>query len=314
MEIMSRYDAILAKSMENGGTTLKAHLQSVAQFAVQAARVMNVDPETARLGALLHDIGKASPLFQKRLNGKRSLPAGELSFRHEIASLFFLKLVDRTLWPPVIDMIIAHHKSVSNDYRRSGILDLDDDYADEILEHHLSDFAVWSADALGILEELNFPGITPETVITEQDARNAYQHVVKHCTEKGKGWSVWKGLLMGADHIASATEELKEQLPELFATPDTHFYHRKSELYPLSMIESDTAKKHTFVKAPTGAGKTDFLMKRCRGRIFIPCLFKPLSMPCTSAWFMIWETVWMIYVCCTPFPGWSLKTIRFRRK
>ena len=80
-----------------------------------------------------------------------------IPFRHEIASLFFLNLVDRALWDPVIDMIIAHHKSVSNDDRKKGILDLEDEYGDEILEYHLSDFSAWSMDALGILGELSFP-------------------------------------------------------------------------------------------------------------------------------------------------------------
>ena len=272
---MSKYDSILAKSTKNGGTTLKVHLASVAQLAMLAARCMGMDPEIARLGALLHDIGKANPLFQQSLEQERtSFFCSGFPFRHEIASLFFLNLVDRALWDPVIDMIIAHHKSVSNDDRKKGILDLEDEYGDEILEYHLSDFSAWSMDALGILGELSFPGVTSETVITEQDARCAYDYALTHCGKKTKGWSVWKGLLMGADHLASATEEQKDRLPDLFTIPDLHFYNRQSELYPLSLIESDVTKRHSFVKAPTGAGKTDFLMKRCRGRIFYTLPFQ----------------------------------------
>ena len=272
---MSKYDSILAKSTKNGGTTLKVHLESVAQLAMLAARCMGMDPEIARLGALLHDIGKANPLFQQSLEQERtSFFCSGFPFRHEIASLFFLNLVDRALWDPVIDMIIAHHKSVSNDDRKKGILDLEDEYGDEILEYHLSDFSAWSMDALGILGELSFPGVTSETVITEQDARCAYDYALMHCGKKTKGWSVWKGLLMGADHLASATEEQKDRLPDLFTIPDLHFYNRQSELYPLSLIESDVTKRHSFVKAPTGAGKTDFLMKRCRGRIFYTLPFQ----------------------------------------
>ena len=272
---MSKYDSILAKSTKNGGTTLRVHLESVAQLAMLAARCMGMDPEIARLGALLHDIGKANPLFQQSLEQERtSFFCSGFPFRHEIASLFFLNLVDRALWDPVIDMIIAHHKSVSNDDRKKGILDLEDEYGDEILEYHLSDFSAWSMDALGILSELSFPGVTSETVITEQDARCAYDYALTHCGKKTKGWSVWKGLLMGADHLASATEEQKDRLPDLFTIPDLHFYNRQSELYPLSLIESDVTKRHSFVKAPTGAGKTDFLMKRCRGRIFYTLPFQ----------------------------------------
>ena len=42
----------------------------------------------------------------------------------------------------------------------------------------------------------------------------------------------------------------------------------------MSLIDSDITKKHTFVKAPTGAGKTDFLIKRCQGRIFYTLPFQ----------------------------------------
>lgn len=269
---MNNYDHLLAKSPENGGTTLKLHLESVAHFARIAASYAQVDADVAWMGALLHDIGKASPLFQKSLH-RRPSPL-DRSFRHEIASLLFLPLVEREKWPVMVDMIVAHHKSVYKDLRESGILDLDFHYGEDSFYYHFSDFSLWSSDALGILMELNFPGITSQSTISEQEALEGYEFAVAHCRKRGKGWSVWKGLLMGADHMASATEEFQEGLPELFATPDVHFYNRRSDLYPLSLIESDVEKKHTFVKAPTGAGKTDFLLKRCRGRIFYTLPFQ----------------------------------------
>lgn len=269
---MSKYNHILAKSVSNGATTLESHLESVAVFAVVAARYAGMDTEVARQGALLHDIGKASIVFQKRLRSKPS--PFELPFRHEIASLFFLKLVSPDLRPSVIDMIVAHHKSIYKDVSRTGIIDLDDEYAEDIFQFHLSEFSSWSAEALGILEELNFPGVSHGTVITEEDARESYYFVLDYCSKRQKGWSQWKGLLIGADHIASAVGDLKENVPILFSVPDVSYYNRRGELYPLSLIDSDRTKKHTFVKAPTGAGKTDFLIKRCQGRIFYTLPFQ----------------------------------------
>ena len=55
---MNNYNHILAKSVENGATTLESHLESVADFAVVAARYAGMDTEVALQGALLHDIGK----------------------------------------------------------------------------------------------------------------------------------------------------------------------------------------------------------------------------------------------------------------
>lgn len=270
---MSKYDHILAKSIENGGTTLASHLESVADFAAIAARYAGINPETARLGGLLHDIGKASPLFQKMLRSKCSSPM-DLPFRHEIASLFFLKLTAPELWSPMIDMIVAHHKSIRKDVSGGGILDLDEDYEEGILQFHLSEFSLWAPDAIGILAELNLPGLKQKTTVTEQDAREVYYYALNYCRSMSKGWSVWKGLLTGADHIASAVGDFKDGVPTLFSIPDVRFYTRKGELYPLSLIDSDTNKRHTFVKAPTGAGKTDFLIKRCQGRIFYTLPFQ----------------------------------------
>lgn len=269
---MGNYSHILAKSLENGATTLESHLESVADFAVIAARYAGVSTEVARQGALLHDIGKASFLFQKRLRTRPS-PL-ELPFRHEVASLFFLKLVSPDLWSFMIDMIVAHHKSIYKDVSGAGIMDLDNYYEEDILQFHLSDFSLWTSEALGILAELNFPGVTSETVVTEQDARESYYFALDYCRKRQKGWSLWKGLLMGADHMASAVGDFKENVPLLFADPDVSYYNRKGELYPLSLIDSDITKKHTFVKAPTGAGKTDFLIKRCQGRIFYTLPFQ----------------------------------------
>lgn len=269
---MSSYNHILAKSIENGGITLESHLGSVASFAVLAARHAGMDIEIARQGALLHDIGKASIVFQRRLRNKPS-PL-ELPFRHEIASLFFLKLSHPELWPFMVSMIIAHHKSIYKDISTTGIIDLDIEYKEDILQFHLTGFSSWVADAIGILTNLNFPCVTHETVITEDDAREAYFFSLDYCKKSPKGWSPWKGLLIGADHIASAVGDFKENVPILFATPNVDYYNRKGDLYPLSLIDSDKAKKHTFVKAPTGAGKTDFLIKRCQGRIFYTLPFQ----------------------------------------
>ena len=57
------YSYILAKHEENGGMPLTIHLKGVADAAVTIARHMGLDEELARKGAILHDIGKVSPLF-----------------------------------------------------------------------------------------------------------------------------------------------------------------------------------------------------------------------------------------------------------
>jgi len=262
---------ILAKSVKNGGTLLVDHLRHVGVVADKIADQLGLDKEIARNGAFLHDIGKAHPTFQARLNGQKD--EYQIPFRHEIASLLFLSLFPESQWPALIDMVVAHHRSVRKDFREQGLLDLENSEGpDDVFDRHASPWENWSTDGLCILAEL---GISTR-LITLDKARETFEFVLDYCSKKTYGWSRWKGLLVGADHFASALQyETEKWTAKLFCPPDLSYFHsRKSEVYPLSLIASNDPRLHTLVTAPTGAGKTDFLMRRCKGRIFYTLPFQ----------------------------------------
>src|SRR5690242_10527187 len=121
---MNQFDHILAKSEKSGKMPLTKHLQDVASIAVCVADYLGLDKNIAYKGGILHDIGKVSPLFQKTLQPNFQRPPGFI-FRHEIASLFFISLIEEKHQPAIIDMIVAHHKSIYGDAKGMGVLDLE---------------------------------------------------------------------------------------------------------------------------------------------------------------------------------------------
>lgn len=254
-------------------TTLYDHLLHVAMIAEKVAEYNGLDTRLARLGALLHDIGKASTAFQKKLAPNYVRDQNEPPFRHEIASLFFLPLFPEEEHPALIEMVVAHHKSIKKDVRQLGICDLEYDRFDEgiNLNNHLSDWENWSKEALQLLSQL---GIETWT-ITREEAEAVYYKVINYCDTIEPGYSQWKGLLMAADHFASALiHKTVDHLNPLYKIPDLKYYDRVSNLHPLSLISATSEKMHTLVTAPTGAGKTDFLMRRCKGRVFYTLPFQ----------------------------------------
>lgn len=267
---MKNLDHILAKGEENGRVPLSLHLSEVALLTEKVAEHLGLNTSIARKGAIFHDIGKASPIFQNTLKKNFQRPPGFL-FRHELASLFFISLLNEEEKYPVIDMIVAHHKSIYKDAGGKGILDLDENEP-EVFEKHIKGFDVWSKDALSILEYFE---IETKTISVDQ-AKESFYEVVDYCQSKKYGYSQWKGVLISADHLASAMSGyIKPMERKLFVVPDLSYYHlRKSELYPLSLISTDDKRKHTLVTAPTGAGKTDFLIRRCTGRVFYTLPFQ----------------------------------------
>jgi len=267
---MTGFDHILAKGEQNGRIPLSQHLAEVAQLAEKVAMNLGLDISIARRGALLHDIGKASSEFQQTLNKNFQRPPGFI-FRHEIASLFFISLLKPEEKHPIIDMIVAHHKSIYHDAGGKGILDLLENDPD-CLSRHLKGFETWSVDALSILASFGFE----TSPITLLQAEVNFYEVVDYCESKAYGYSQWKGVLIAADHLASAMCGYSETLVKrLFIQPDLSYYNtRQSDLYPLSLISTNDSRLHTMVTAPTGAGKTDFLLRRCKGRVFYTLPFQ----------------------------------------
>ena len=59
---MNTHQEILAKSDKNGPISLYQHLKNVADIAQVMAKHIGLDEQVAIEGALLHDIGKTSPV------------------------------------------------------------------------------------------------------------------------------------------------------------------------------------------------------------------------------------------------------------
>lgn len=257
----------LAKSPEQGGLSLLAHTQQVAEAVRLFAQAYDMPVDLAEKGALLHDLGKAHPYFQGMLKGEvnqdESLRA--IPHRHELSSLLLLPLFNREDWEPLTEMVVAHHKSVEDDARSRGLLDLINQYGpDRVFNRHAENFEDWQN---GLREALSSTPVTFKPV-TLAEARTAFDFAIAYAEGLPFGWSKWRGLLMAADHFASEfMAETAGLAKRFFKVPDLSFYMRSHPLYPLSLIPSEPEKPHTLVIAPTGAGKTDFLLKRCQGRV-----------------------------------------------
>ncbi|MBN2733136.1 MAG: CRISPR-associated helicase Cas3', partial [Balneolaceae bacterium] len=259
---------LLAKSELYGAVSLKDHLCHVESAIEKTAYKLGKDVKLAKNGALLHDIGKAHPTYQgfvydyiKPQELSRGIP-----HRHELSSLAFLPLFEQENWPALVEMIVAHHKSLMGNSSDRGLLDIVNRHGPiRFIDRHLKDWSIWSPRAIEVLGDLDIN--TREIDLNE--AQTALRWVVEYCEELNDGWSEWKGVLMASDHMASAlNSDLKPHLKHLFNNPELTYPHNPNELYPLSQKSTDDERPHTLVVAPTGGGKTDFLLKRCRGRIF----------------------------------------------
>jgi len=265
---MDDYNHIKAKGKPEW-TSLFDHLKQVELAILKMAYYCGEYTNLARTAALLHDIGKAHPAFQRQLKGRKPTRP----FRHEIASLFFIPLIKEEWKMPVMEMLVAHHKSIKNDPGEKGLLDLLENES-KVLEFHLGEWEKWMPNAIGILNQLNFPA----KVVSREEAIKAFDEAEDFCKQtwrRRRGPSAKRGLMMAADYFASAMiEQTESKVEKLFKSPELKFYNRQHPNYPLSYYRADADKPYTMVVASTGAGKTDYLMRRCRGRVFYTLPFQ----------------------------------------
>ena len=277
---MKELNEILAKSANYGSVTLLERTEQVVKAITLFANkyAFNFNIALAIKGAIFHDLGKAHPHFQRKIakiNGSNLSEEREWNYihRHELSSLAFLPCFKQNEWEPIIDMVVAHHKSIENDPSNRGVLDLVENDRN-FIENHLRNWEDWRKYPIEIIRHFGFE----VNEISKESAKNALNYVIDYCESKKNGFSPLRGLLKSADHFASAfMHDTEKELISLFEIPDLSFYRddsRVSELYPLSKISTDDQRKHTLVVASTGSGKTDFLLRRCKGRIFYTLPFQ----------------------------------------
>jgi CRISPR-associated endonuclease/helicase Cas3 len=255
---------LLAKSRSNGGETLAEHSYNVLQMArslfhrltpaIRGIERLLPELETA---ALLHDIGKAAAGFQAMLAGNRSDWHG---WRHEILSAGFAS--NLALSEEVVFAILTHHRQIPHRVagQPAGRLHWSGRFPED-WDPMVQEWQTNSSEALEVWNALCENAERPDLRCALPDISNialnsawlnrpATRRQTRFIEpERRRKASLLRGLLMSADHLASAG---RTSIP---APLNLNDFSPRFELRGFQ--ERCAVQGHTILHAPTGSGKTE---------------------------------------------------------
>lgn len=259
------FNQFLAKS---DGTTLAEHTHHVITAGNNLIENLPFSPAEEKMWkqkqfqcAVLHDIGKIHPLFQKRLKGDRNV-----SIRHEIVSLWFCENY-LNLKNDVLFAIATHHKGIIPHLDTDKRLELYN-LQDEIQGLYLLTPELLTAKTINDWIHLMSLKETIKSVCVEQ-----YQiskktikilwenHQIDSLPnlEERKDLSLMRALLLAADHIGSA--RLENDIPKYKSISINDFAPRDKSGNILAFRNFQDQLRHiktdVILHAPTGSGKTE---------------------------------------------------------
>lgn len=270
MNIKNNIHNIQAKST---GYSLINHTKDVVTVGRKLSYIYKIPYSIIKKGCVLHDAGKAHPNWQTNMANNNYFNI----IRHELASILLLPFFDKSEWDLLIEMVVSHHKATN---KKRGILNLlgfdgtDFDNESEHYEMLFKDYDNFINDAIPFLKHFLKKG----NVFSIEDSKHALEYTYNYCKNIEYGYSKYRGILNIADYMASGQEHsIRNEIKYYFKKPKKNFYKSKSRrnaLYPLSTENFKSPKQHTLVISPTGSGKTDYLLNRCKNRIFYTLPFQ----------------------------------------
>ena len=246
---------------KSSGLDLFAHINSVMDtlFTLNEKLKLGLDNNVLRYCAILHDLGKAHPQFQYNMEHNNF----DKVCRHEIASIFFNKIVPEDIRDIVTYVVLSHHKSIDKNEER-GFEKLWEN--NEVVNHYVDD--KWGQTVVDFLK--TYYNIDT-TIPTKEECEQIADEYLEGYRKIGYGYSFYRGIFMMADHLASKYDydlERTKILEKLYKTPNVEIYNKQDERYPLSLIDIDKTKRHLICCAPCGSGKTNLGLRASCGRVF----------------------------------------------